>query len=342
MTDVYLVDRLVAERQTRSGRTEFRVRWVGYGPKDDTWEEASNITSGAAALINQLRGIPSVPQVVDWACCDLCGKWRRLVSGQRPPADDEPWHCALNQDVEHNSCAALEDTEEAATEEAKGGEAASGAALARTEASFASRRTAAATSAAATSDEDLPLSGRLLSAKRASAKPSATKPTSATPKHASQKSTIATLKASNAHGGGGRGDADDGGRGGGVAGGSAGGGVSSSRVGGHAKPSKPSKPSKRPDLAASSPRPRAGGSTYQPFQPTTLSRSASTPTGVAKAPLSRVTSLPAAVTPPLPATAAAASSREAVSASNAGIPLLTNYTWTPGVGAHTPTRGVAA
>jgi hypothetical protein len=36
------VEKVVAHRET-DGHTEFRIRWEGYGEKDDTWELGSSI-----------------------------------------------------------------------------------------------------------------------------------------------------------------------------------------------------------------------------------------------------------------------------------------------------------
>ena len=40
--EVYAVERLMAKR-TRRGRPQFLVRWQGFGPEHDTWEDERNI-----------------------------------------------------------------------------------------------------------------------------------------------------------------------------------------------------------------------------------------------------------------------------------------------------------
>ncbi len=44
---VYEVDKVVGRRQGRAG-VEYKVRWVGYGPDQDTWEPADNLSGGAS------------------------------------------------------------------------------------------------------------------------------------------------------------------------------------------------------------------------------------------------------------------------------------------------------
>ncbi|KAH0829924.1 hypothetical protein FOPE_10756 [Fonsecaea pedrosoi] len=47
------VEEVLAER-VRSGRTQFHVRWKGYGEADDSWEPASNLAN-ARDLIEEFR-----------------------------------------------------------------------------------------------------------------------------------------------------------------------------------------------------------------------------------------------------------------------------------------------
>jgi hypothetical protein len=42
----YEVDHIVASRLVR-GRTEYLVRWRGYGSFDDTWEPEANLANAA-------------------------------------------------------------------------------------------------------------------------------------------------------------------------------------------------------------------------------------------------------------------------------------------------------
>jgi hypothetical protein len=48
----FKVDRLLDKRTRRYGRgqrVEYLVRWLGYGPEDDTWEPAANVDSDLIA-----------------------------------------------------------------------------------------------------------------------------------------------------------------------------------------------------------------------------------------------------------------------------------------------------
>jgi hypothetical protein len=44
--DQYLVEALLDKRITARGRTEYLVRWQGYGPEWDTWTAAADIEEG--------------------------------------------------------------------------------------------------------------------------------------------------------------------------------------------------------------------------------------------------------------------------------------------------------
>jgi hypothetical protein len=45
----YEVQEILAERRN-GARTEFLVRWEGYGPEDDTWEPTTNLLNAKGAL----------------------------------------------------------------------------------------------------------------------------------------------------------------------------------------------------------------------------------------------------------------------------------------------------
>ena len=46
------VDKLVGFRQSSSGKREYKVRWEGYGPTDDTWEPVAHL-SGVLDLVER-------------------------------------------------------------------------------------------------------------------------------------------------------------------------------------------------------------------------------------------------------------------------------------------------
>ena len=49
--DTYEVERLLARRRdARTRRTQYKVRWKGYRPEDDSWEDAANILHSGRAL----------------------------------------------------------------------------------------------------------------------------------------------------------------------------------------------------------------------------------------------------------------------------------------------------
>ena len=46
-----------------------------------------------------------------WACCDKCGKWRKLPPGIREEELPAVWFCHMNPDVTHNLCKHPEEQE---------------------------------------------------------------------------------------------------------------------------------------------------------------------------------------------------------------------------------------
>ncbi|XP_072169405.1 uncharacterized protein [Diadema setosum] len=50
MGDIYEVQEILRSRQKRNGQTEYRIRWKGFGPEEDTWEPEENLVSCADIL----------------------------------------------------------------------------------------------------------------------------------------------------------------------------------------------------------------------------------------------------------------------------------------------------
>lgn len=112
---MFEVESLVDERLCRqTGKAMFRVRWVGCVEAQDTWQFEEDL---CPRLIQKLRDQRN--DVVNWAQCDLCGRWRQLHPGQPVPARDEHWSCALSWTISATGSAACLEPEEA-----KGAEAA--------------------------------------------------------------------------------------------------------------------------------------------------------------------------------------------------------------------------
>ena len=61
---VYEVDKVVGRRRGKAG-VEYKVRWVGYGPDEDTWEPADNLSGGASDRLQPEPPSPSPAQPAD-------------------------------------------------------------------------------------------------------------------------------------------------------------------------------------------------------------------------------------------------------------------------------------
>ena len=58
----YSVEAVVDHRKGRGGKWEYRIRWEGYGPEDDTWESGAAL-AGAQETVDEYResvGLPAV------------------------------------------------------------------------------------------------------------------------------------------------------------------------------------------------------------------------------------------------------------------------------------------
>lgn len=44
----WLVDRIIAQRKTKSGKLQYLIRWEGYSPDEDTWEDADGLQDNKA------------------------------------------------------------------------------------------------------------------------------------------------------------------------------------------------------------------------------------------------------------------------------------------------------
>ena len=49
--DVFEPERLVGERRAADGTVEYRVRWKGYSPSQDTWEPLEHLQAGRRSLL---------------------------------------------------------------------------------------------------------------------------------------------------------------------------------------------------------------------------------------------------------------------------------------------------
>ena len=47
-------ERIVAERRAADGTVEYRIRWAGYAPAEDTWEPAAHLLGGSRELLREL------------------------------------------------------------------------------------------------------------------------------------------------------------------------------------------------------------------------------------------------------------------------------------------------
>mmetsp|Transcript_74380 Transcript_74380/g.197878 ORF Transcript_74380/g.197878 Transcript_74380/m.197878 type:complete len:210 (-) Transcript_74380:144-773(-) len=93
--ELFVVEALLAEKKVR-GQVQFRVRWMGYGPEEDTWEPESSMAH-CVNLIDKVRG-------KFWTQCDICDKWRRLLPIDRIPAEGEHWICSMSRNAKYNMC----------------------------------------------------------------------------------------------------------------------------------------------------------------------------------------------------------------------------------------------
>jgi hypothetical protein len=73
---------------------------AGDDKKGDAYDESDK---NADAGMADRRAVASYR---NWARCESCGKWRRLVDGANTSMLPEHWFCALNLDPAHNRCSA--------------------------------------------------------------------------------------------------------------------------------------------------------------------------------------------------------------------------------------------
>jgi hypothetical protein len=88
-------------------------------PPQSAWSSLVEWPTAAHAPPSQLTPSPLVPSAPfapfappaadDWACCDKCGRWRKLPLGTVPPREDKAWFCEMNPDMAHNTCEAAEE-----------------------------------------------------------------------------------------------------------------------------------------------------------------------------------------------------------------------------------------
>jgi hypothetical protein len=82
----YVVQEVIGERNT-GGETEYKVRWEGYGPDDDTWEPVATLARSAprllAAYVKGRRGKPTTNTTMDEE------EARRLLPSPEPRSEAE-------------------------------------------------------------------------------------------------------------------------------------------------------------------------------------------------------------------------------------------------------------
>ena len=70
---------------------------------------------------------PIVIEQIEWACCDACGKWRKLPGNVDPETLPEQWFCSMNEwDSAHADCSVPEEPSTVPVPEAAPAHAAQG------------------------------------------------------------------------------------------------------------------------------------------------------------------------------------------------------------------------
>jgi hypothetical protein len=53
--DIYLVEKILAERKRPGKGIEYHVKWKGYDASGNTWEPACNLREGAAGALTEFK-----------------------------------------------------------------------------------------------------------------------------------------------------------------------------------------------------------------------------------------------------------------------------------------------